>query len=254
MPATKKKTGLHIGREVSFPAADGCAVYKIVKINQRTVVLEWIQDHENNPDNYHAAGIGGSGRVDRTLVERCIGMDDLWEESGDEHEAFYEGLTIGDIVHYHDGFSQFIRCEVVASTEEKSVCGKVLKPIGLVGEWFKHQPLSRGCYHVKQVLEGKAFTPHASNVYESPGYRSANGDPTKLESIPFEFPRHSHAGFSATLFKGDDEIKITGGGKWDYQENKLILTPKLRTLFELHRNDITESNVYVDGEDKPLQL
>ena len=43
------------------------------------------------------------------------------------NDAFYKSLNIGDVVHYHNGFGAFVRCEVV--DEEGS---HVLKRIGLV--------------------------------------------------------------------------------------------------------------------------
>lgn len=75
---------------------------------------------------------------------------------------FYASLTLGEIVHYHNGFGEFVRSEVVVHEGANH-----LKPLALVGPW-KDYNLHANSYHVRQIREGAIFHPHASNIFENP--------------------------------------------------------------------------------------
>lgn len=98
-------------------------------------------------------------------IRASIQMAQFWNKIGNDSDSFYQGLPVGAIVHYSNGFNQFVRCQV---TKDKQ-----LLPIALVGEWKSYDLPSRYNngeivlpYHVKNIVEKKPFQPHASNVYE----------------------------------------------------------------------------------------
>lgn len=107
-----------------------------------------------------------------------------------------ETLDIGAIVHYHDGFNNYVRCEVVKAPFDPDCDtwgGKALKKLALVGNW--RQPLVKRLddgtiyedYHVRTL--GEVFRPHGSNVWEYP-YAPChkNPDPRQLEPLSTEVP------------------------------------------------------------------
>jgi hypothetical protein len=104
-----------------------------------------------------------------------------WERGlQDAHEAYYESLKLGQIVHYHGGFGKFIRCEVVMSPAGK----KCLRRLALVADWNSDE-LEGDSYQAQAIKKGKLFRPAASNIYENPKARSARsfGDPAKKPAL-----------------------------------------------------------------------
>lgn len=117
-------------------------------------------------------------------------------KNGDD--SFYESLPLGKIVHYHNSFGEFVRCEVVMASTEKSdgKAIKCLKPIALVGNWKGFDLPRRNRdgsielgYHAKKIVEGRCWRASASCVYESPRFSDrAVSDPRKMEPISLEVP------------------------------------------------------------------
>lgn len=97
----------------------------------------------------------------------------------DASGAFFKGLKEGQIVHYNNGFNNFVRCRVVEHEGRNQFL-----PIALVGEW-KTWDLQPSGYHARCIREGEIWTPHASTVYEAPqyAYKDRTLDPTKLEPL-----------------------------------------------------------------------
>lgn len=88
----------------------------------------------------------------------------------DDHEKFYSELPIGSIVHYDNGFAQFVRARRVDGPPRKR-----LVPIGLVGNWREYdlprvQPdgtWGGGTSHVKWIADGEAFEPNYTSIWEA---------------------------------------------------------------------------------------
>lgn len=116
--------------------------------------------------------------MDWTGVERGFTTDDIerakaWEQTfatmRDEHEIYFSTLPIGSIVHYDNGFAQYVRCVRVEGPK-----GKRLRPIALVGNWSDFDlpklradgTVSLG-YHAKMIRDGEAFEPNYSNIWET---------------------------------------------------------------------------------------
>lgn len=100
-------------------------------------------------------------------IRQLMGYEKRTATCHDYYEALYKGLNAGTIVHYHNGFGQFVRCKVLAD--------KQLTSMALVGNWRSHDLPSRGYdgeinypYHCKNVMaqEEESWRPHGSNIYE----------------------------------------------------------------------------------------
>ena len=158
-----------VGEEVRFPIADGYARYMVTKQRPLTVV------HLEVGDAWQAHGptIRGLNLAD---VRARVEADRKWRAHKEAHEKasqkFYED-NLGKMVHYHDGFGQFIRCEVVRASEDVGEEGfhnlkkgdLCLKETALVGKWRSYDLHSDG-FHMKGCREGRLMRPNLSNVYE----------------------------------------------------------------------------------------
>ena len=160
-----KNPGDLVGETVSWPRADGRAIYVITK--QRPLTLK----HVAIGDAWEADGATIRGfRLKDAKAQ--VGADRKWKAHVDEraraHKAFYDGMNVRAVVHYHNSFGQFVRCEVVVADVDGSNFkkgDKVLKPVALVGAWrgFDLNPES---YHRRNLTEGTLTRPGAQNVYE----------------------------------------------------------------------------------------
>lgn len=116
-------------------------------------------------------------------IEDAIANEEYYAKMRADHAAFYAGLEVGAIVHYHYGFGQFVRCEVVALTEptrigltEEYPAGtKVLRMKALVGPW-RERELRASELYPRWVSEGNLMCPNLTNVYESPRYSTKPGE------------------------------------------------------------------------------
>lgn len=138
-------------------------------------------------------------------VEDKLAWEESMRESQKRNEDFFDGLEPGQIVHYHNGFGDFVRCEVIVLDEdtrsgpsEYKAGTKVLQPIALVGKWKHDLPREYKDengqtkvvipYHAEKVLNRTgAWRPHQSCVFEAPEYASQyrrnQGDPTGMKPI-----------------------------------------------------------------------
>lgn len=184
--ARAKADGDLVGETVQWQRADGYAVYMVT--SERPLRLA----HVDICDGYtvERALIKGLTLGDvRAMVE----AERRWREAVDATNDIYDHLVPGRIVHYHNAFGQFVRCEVVAAQEDiedgvlnlekGEIC---LKPVALVGNWREHD-LQHDSYHVRRIREGGVFKPNGSNIYENSratGARS-HGDPSQMTPLVF---------------------------------------------------------------------
>ncbi len=182
---------------IQFQVADGYAHYVVVKTSPLTL------HHVPFLDGYQASAETIRG-VNANSIRSALKRAKLFSSLTDENTDFYKSLRVGQVVHYHNGFGSWVRCEVVRgqSVHSPGVEQNVLKPIALVGDWRpydlpKRQPDGsvRLGYHAEKVRDGETMTPHESTIWESP--RCANKsrmledgfkDPSKLEPISLEVP------------------------------------------------------------------
>lgn len=188
MTTTQTKVGLYIGRIIYFSVADGYAVYKITKISKRVVHLEWVDDPSNNPDKYVDRTLGSKGSISINRLKELLSCDEFFINSQAASNRFFDSLKIGQIVHYNNGFNDFVRCEI---DKEKN-----LVPIALVGEWDKtrlphylngkiHYP-----FHADMIRIKNPFRPFYTTIFECPFFvtKEHTIDPRKLEPLSLEVP------------------------------------------------------------------
>ena len=121
---------------------------------------------------------------------------------------FWESREDGEIVHYHNGFGQFVRGEI--ATDENGV--KTMKPIALVGDWRELSGRRENgevwySSYAKRIIDGSFFTPNSSNMWENMSdeeksstkydfIREAGGDLASVEardiSVPDITPEQEH--------------------------------------------------------------
>lgn len=120
-------------------------------------------------------------------IRASINLSNYWKKTANDSDNFYQSLKDGQIIHYSNGFGQFVRCEVK---------NKKLIPIALVGAWREFDLPKRYAngeinlpYHAKQILEKNPYTPHASNLYEySSSLQKQHANPINLKPISLNVP------------------------------------------------------------------
>jgi len=133
----------------------------------------------------------------REEIHLALSSEEFWSGRADDHESFYASLKPGQIVHYNNGFNNYVRCEAFIEDGETK-----LKPIALVGQWREYDLPRRNVdgsisynYYPAMVLGEKfgsdnvktSFTPNYSNIYEAKP-RVGDIDPTDLEPIDLSVP------------------------------------------------------------------
>lgn len=113
-------------------------------------------------------------------------------------DQFWSRQKVGDTLHYHNGFGEYVRSVVVASGDPLDP-RKALKPIGLVGNWPQYELSNRNTDG--EIVRGwfasiivsaddsapHTWRPHPSNIYETDpdDFRS---NPTGEELIDLSAP------------------------------------------------------------------
>jgi hypothetical protein len=167
-----------------FPVADGYALYAVIA--EKPLVLR----HIPYGDAYRAAGatIRGTTLAD---VERQRAGDAATLRMRDENAEFYASLRDGQVVHYDNGFGQYVRCEAVVDGDGK----RALKEVALVGAWREYDLPRRDVdgtvrlgYHAEGVAEGRTITPHISCIWESGMGRRSGEDPAGMAPLDLSVP------------------------------------------------------------------
>jgi hypothetical protein len=153
---------------------------------------------EINGTMYDSDHVGTCDVFDEDQIARSLRAAAMWEGLADRRGDYFESLTVGDIVHYHNSFGQYVRCEVVRSEDGSE---NQLQPIALVGAWKPYDLPQRRAngeistpYHADKVLNRTgAWQPSDGCVYESPSFVKPRGeaesiDPTALDPIPLVLP------------------------------------------------------------------
>jgi len=141
-------------------------------------------------------------------IRASIKMSQFWDKTANDSKNFYKGLQTGAIVHYSNGFGQFVRCEVNRHKE--------LIPVALVGDWREYDLPKRRAngevnypYHVQKILEKAPYTPHASNIYEySESLQRQHAHPKNLKPIDLTIPELTPGEIeTANLWKRIEQIE-----------------------------------------------
>jgi hypothetical protein len=130
------------------------------------IVNEPVEIHGKTYDGDYAGVVQG---FTTDQIERTKTLKQAFERGMDDHERFYSTLPVGAIVHYDNGFAQFIRCERVEGPK-----GKRLRPLALIGNWNDHDlPRRRPDgsvqlgFQAEKIANGDCFEPYYGNIWES---------------------------------------------------------------------------------------
>jgi hypothetical protein len=200
MSTTKKsikKVDSMIGKQFRSGYADSNALWEVKSSRGRgAYICEIVNEpFEANGKIYDGDFAGERKTFGREEIEAAIQWQEFQARQWKWHEDFYDSLALGQIVHYHDGFGQYIRCEVVTAGHPRENVDhyavkdgeKCLKELALVGTWRADDLASRS-YHVRGILESRLFKPNASCIWEYPQFNRRRGatmlaDPTQLEPL-----------------------------------------------------------------------
>lgn len=187
------------GTRFRSPIADGNPLWEVLGPRGQDVYEAVVLNEplEINGTMYDSDFVGTVDVFSGERIRRILEFAAKWESLSKKGSDYYESLSIGDVVHYHNAFGNYVRCEVVMGYDDESgSTQKMLKPVALVGNWKGHDLPKRmrdgsvyEPYYTKKVREAEPFRPHASNLYESPEFSDRHGfDPRTLDPISLEVP------------------------------------------------------------------
>ncbi len=139
-------------------------------------------------------------------IEKAITWQKSINNAFTNRERFYDNLQLGDIIHYHNGFNNWVRCEVVTDEGIKKLLQKEL-----VGDWKSHD-LPRRVNGTVQLGHaqylGQLFRPDPSNLFE--GTCKRYPDPRNLPAINLDVPPPTQQETQiARLWKAANDIQNT---------------------------------------------
>jgi hypothetical protein len=184
-----KTTKIGPGTKFSSSYADSCPTWEIIRSRGRGV---WEAKVVDSPDWNGVVKVFTDAEV-----KYSVGMGQTFKKIMSDHDKFYSGLTLGSIVHYNNGFEQYVRCEVVMGNtrhDDTKSPHKVLKPIALVGDWTHDLPKRHvdGVvyygHHVNQIRTGECMTPNFTNIYEAKPVGQRGKDPRNMPAIDLSVP------------------------------------------------------------------
>lgn len=184
-----------IGDTFRSSYADGNPLWKVVRRSGKSAVIAVSQvemfEYEGRMVEGDYAGIEQAFTVKQ--VEATKRWESALSQMASDGDEFFASLKPGQIVHYCDGFSKFIRCEVVVE-DGKNLC----QPIALVGNFRPFDLPRRDAlgnvyldYHAKKIVNRTgAWQPNDSCVWESPtcskSYKQV--DPREMEAHDLSVP------------------------------------------------------------------
>lgn len=207
---------IKIGTEFYAAYADGVSRWKVIgKKGPETWAAEIQPDPiVINGKTYEGDWVGVQKAFFEKEIIQALEWEKFDEEQKKKHEGFIKSLKEGQTVHYHHGFGGFVRCRVVQKDGENT-----LLPVAIVGEWSSFDLPQRDIrgninwgYHATNIQNGKTFTPHASNIYESPdyaGHSKNKTNPALMTPIDLTLPELNNEEKSkAKFWKKVEEIQV----------------------------------------------
>lgn len=175
-----RKPTVKIGTKFRYNYADSNPEWKVIQARGRGT---WICEVVETEMDY----AGTQKCFSSEEIQASIGMSNFWKKTSDDSDWFYKSLKVGAIVHYHNGFGQYVRCQVTSD--------KDLLPLALVGDWrefdlprrYPNGEVHLG-YHVEQINKKKTLHPHASNIWEYSQDLQKKEDPRSLPPIDLSVP------------------------------------------------------------------
>ena len=182
----EKKKNL-IGIKFRSSYADSNPLWEVIKSRGKGVYLCRVVESED-----------WFGTEDVFTAEKILSILN-WEEVINgrdvQKEEWFESLQPGEIIHYDNGFREFVRCRVVRMDGQNR-----LMPIGLVnnGQWDTHNLPRRENtgeiyypYHANKIREQNredAWQPDPYCCFEFPKYEKSDQDPSEMPLIDLTLP------------------------------------------------------------------
>lgn len=192
-------TKIGIGTKFRYTYADGNPLWEVKGARGRGT---WDCEIVEGPDFLGATKVYSSEEINGSLQH-----EQMWRKSTDDSKEFYNRQKLGTVLHYSNGFNQYVRCVVGVN--------KQLLPVALVGEWRSYDLPKRDVngeiylgYHAQQIKEQKTFQPHASNVWEFQ-HRTDAKDPRLLPAVDLSVPPMTVE--QAALAKKHNKLKLIRG-------------------------------------------
>jgi hypothetical protein len=173
--------------------ADSNALWKVIKKKSSDVYLCEIV---NEPVEYDGKVFDGDYAGTQKVflaqeVERSINFERVFDKIRQNHDEYYDSLVEGQIVHYHNGFGEYVRCRINQD--------KKLVAFALVGNWRIHdlpKRLADGkihlSYYCKMIMNQEPFKPNASNIFEFPGFSDKNNfSPINAPEVDISIPEQT---------------------------------------------------------------
>jgi hypothetical protein len=166
----------------------------------------------------------------------------------DKQDEWYATQHVGTIVHYHNGFNSFVRCEIVDGVIRKGIGNdgtrkqKVLKPIALVGKWSKSDlPHYTGTgeidygYHADNIRKGLCWRANITCIYEHPDCNKERmDDPRQMSAIDLTPPQmpESHKAMATVMAKVEQVRSLIGHEAFNNVWNKDMTEDQANQAYE----------------------
>jgi len=164
-------TRIKIGTTFDAPLMDSTPEWTVTElIGDRVVIARTASDWLDAPNHEAAFKV--------EVVQASIAFRERMDCERQKSANFWDSVTPGDTLHYHNGFGEYVRCTV---TRDRN-----FQPIALVGSWSAHQD-----YYIMKIEDGTgAWRPHPSCIFEAPGFvaprhRDAPADPRPLAPLEY---------------------------------------------------------------------
>ena len=156
----------------SAESVDGVSIGDVFEAAYADSMIEYTVTAIKNEVVFADASENDWGITERPFglneARRAIAWKKEFSNAAIDTEKFWNDAVVGTVLHYHNGFQQFLRGEIVLDGD-----GKYFKPLALVGEWRENELPFRTAegeivigYHARSVLEGKLFRPNPSSIFE----------------------------------------------------------------------------------------
>jgi hypothetical protein len=190
MPTTKTKR-VKKGMQFRSTLADGNPLWVVKRSLGGAWLCEVVDEpYEIDGKVYESDYTGAEKSFLSREILAANAYEAIFKGISNDHDRFYASLDEGDIVHYNNGFKNFVRCEVVFDADEQK---NQLQPIALVGEWSNHDLPKRRAngeiyygYNVQQIIDGSTFEPNVTCIFEAGTNHS--DDPRSLPPIDLSVP------------------------------------------------------------------
>lgn len=187
MPANPTVT---IGTQFRMLFADAYALWEVTGIDGLSASIQVIAeppeiDGTIPPTDY----LGHRDTTSVRKIEQILAADERSAKAIDRDTRWWKNQQDGTVLHYHDGFNQFVRGVVTRRNGTPE-----LLPTALVGDWPAHQVVYRDWsgkvqygHHVRRIRDKQPWAPHPTTIFEhQPWAVDTPTGPAYMEPISFD--------------------------------------------------------------------